>query len=157
MDDAQGSPELLSSRATFFFKYVFSALWVGVFSGVALFVAPSAFAGGTGLRWLFLGVAFGIGGWLCWFLGGLKRVALAGCDLSISDFRRTERVALKDIERVSVSRFTNPSRIRLDLSRPTAFGARIVFVPKRWVVFGYGPHPMAERLKRLVGEASRCA
>ena len=54
-----------------------------------------------------------------------------------------------DIARISGSRFLNPPVVRLDLRRPGAFGARLVFVPPARL-FGLGEHPAVRELREIV-------
>jgi hypothetical protein len=72
----------------------------------------------------------------------LKRVRLTQDTLLISNYWREIRVPLRDVHDVTESRWINIHPVTLHLRHPTAFGSRVVFMPKtRW--FGsWWPHPI---------------
>lgn len=147
------APRRLSSRTTVFYKFGLPVLII-VWLAVSLWVAVrSAGPDATGLD-AFVGifslVAVSAVGVLLWLFAPLKQVTLDGDTLVISNFRDVVRVPLRDVERVTASRWTNPESIRLDLQTPSGFGSRIVFLPPlRWVR-GFSPHPLAAELAGLV-------
>ena len=147
--------EELSSRLTFFYKFVFPTLWIGVFALVTLlmFVAPEASRSKEDvreIRWLFLAVTVVGAALFYWACMRIKRVFLDRRELVISNYRRTIRVPLRDVERVSASLLMSPELIWLHLRRPTELGSRIVFMPKQRFFGGWRRHPLARRLNELL-------
>jgi hypothetical protein len=104
----------LSSSWTWFNKFVFPPIWIGIFGSgvVGLFLSPGDGRSGD-LRWpvtavLIAGVSF-----LYWAVMRLKRVTLEGGTLSVSNYLREIHVPLCDVERVSASIMMNPELIWL--------------------------------------------
>src|SRR5439155_19893711 len=58
----------LSSRLTFFQKFVFPIFWIGMFTAatVTMFVAAAPGNAVSALRWIFLAVTVGGGAWIYW-------------------------------------------------------------------------------------------
>ena len=84
--------ENLSSRLTFFYKFVFTTIWPAAFGLAALvvFLQPAARAKGAYLPLLLVGA---LGSWFLWRLcSGLKQVDLDGDSLVVSNYRRSIRV-----------------------------------------------------------------
>lgn len=146
---------MLSSPLTFVFKVVFPAVWI------------SGFGAGTVLMWLVPTddpeeppvLVFTVG-WvlgsacLLWMTRNLKVVGLDGDWLWISNFRRWVPVALREIESVDELPRLNVHPIILYLDRRSAFGKRIIFMPR-----GRGlpsvSHPLVGELRRLARDARR--
>jgi len=146
----------LSSRVTFFQKFVFPIFWIGTFA-VTMFVAAAPGNAFPALRWIFLTVTVGGGAWIYWSCGRLKRVRLSGDSLLVSNFRDEMRVPLSQIERVTGSILMNPELVWVHFRRPTAFGDRIVFMaPWRWPS-GFSRHPVVGELQRLAAVARHTA
>ncbi len=147
--------EDLSSKLTFFYKFVFPTMWIGMFAlgTLLMFVAPDSFEGDGDLRemrWLFLGATLVGTTFIYWACMRVKRVSLANREFVISNYRQTIRVPIRDVERVSSSVLMNPKLIWLHFRRPTEFGSRIVFMPKQRFFGGYTRHPLAKRLNELL-------
>jgi len=147
--------EDLSSKSTFFYKFVFPAFWIGmvVFVTLLTFLVPGSFEGDGAVRdvrWMVLGAAVVGTGLIYWACMRVKRVFLDENEFVISNYRRTIRVPLRDVERVSSSALLNPELIWLHLRRPTEFGNRIVFMPKQRFFRGFTRHPLAQRLSDLL-------
>lgn len=147
----------LSSALTWFYKFVFSALWIGGFGlgTVAMFVASHTSSGEDlrEIRWLFLAAWIAGASMIYWTCIRAKKVSLASDSLVISNFRRELRIPLRDVERVTGSFLWNPELIWLHFRRPNDFGSKIVFIaPMRW--FPYGRHPLTRELNALVARES---
>ncbi len=149
----------LSSRATFLYKFIVPALWIGFFGGATtlLFAAPGGLRDDPGvaqIRWAFLALFTIVTPILYWLLVGLKTVALLDQSLEISNFSRSLRVPLRDVERVSGSVIVNPRVIWLDFRRPTEFGSRVVFMPPLRIFAGFRRDPLVEELRVLIARAA---
>jgi hypothetical protein len=151
------SKRLLSSKDTFYFKYVLPTLWIcGWGLGIlALWLggfhdtrgAPPPPLVPYGFTFIFLcGSIF-----LLRFSSRLVRVELQGKNLVVSNSRKSVIVPCKAIENVSVE---NPSMpmIVLTLREPAALGNRIVFLPPTWPP-GYngGARALVAELRSLAG------
>jgi len=139
MNESPDGTVLLSSRATFFFKFVFPLIWGGVWSwGTSeLFMGRLASRSGDApdpwLKWVFLTALVG-GGLLCWrACYPLKRVVLDGITLRISNYRQEISV---DVHQVSGAGFDEHfevegrSLVGLRFAHETEFGRTIEFVPR---------------------------
>jgi hypothetical protein len=144
----------LSSSMTFFYKFIFPAIWVGgfAFATLLMFMVPDSFQGKDvrEMRWQFAFVTAVGGGFIYWACMRLKTVTLSSNTLTISNYRRRVDVPLRDVEAVSGSLFTHPDLIWLRLRRPTPFGEKIVFMPKVRFHFGFSRHPLVAELRALV-------
>jgi hypothetical protein len=150
--------EVLSSKLTFFYKFVFPSIWVGGFalSTLALFLSPAVENNEDipAMRWAFLAVTLVGAELLYWLCGRVKRVSLAEHEFVISNYRRTIRVPVRDVERVTSSIFMNPQLIWIHFRRPTEFGNRVVFMPEQRLFGSYTRHPLAKRLNELLRDTS---
>lgn len=138
----------LSSRWTGFYRTVFPALWIGV-GGLAL-VQLSGAARGSALP--FVAIWLGVGIFLIWLAGALRRVALEGDTLVVSSRRETHRFSFLEIERVSGTVLLNPDLVFVHFRRPTAFGSRVAFIPRQRSFRLFGRHPLVDRLQALVDQ-----
>jgi hypothetical protein len=150
---------VLSSAATYLYKVFFPAVWIGVFTLVTLlmFIAPRASEGDDlrETRWFFLAITLVGSSFFSGFFMRLKKVALSGDSLVITNFRRQIVVPLRDVERVSGSIPISPELMWLHFRHPTDFGTKIVFMPP-WRFFGgYTRHPLVRELNTLIEQASR--
>lgn len=143
----------LSSEWTFFYKFVFPVLWIGVLAYIMLpmFATPGSFHLTANFRFVILLTiaVFACGLWFSISIR-LKKVALRDGLLLISDFRKQVEIPLRDIERVSGSILMNPELVWLRLKSPTEFGSKIVFMAKFRLLSGLTRHPVVEELERLI-------
>src|SRR5262249_31473642 len=128
-----GAVENLSSRLTFFNKFVFPTVWIGgfAFGTLLMFVGPNVNQDIREARWIFLLATIVGATLLYWACMRVKLVSLAEHEFIISNYRHTIRVRLRDVERASSSFLLHPELIWLHFRRPTEFGTRIVFMPKQ--------------------------
>ena len=117
--------ERLSSYFTFFYKFVFSALWSGGFGvGTATMVitdSPEIW------RFAFAWVVGSIFIW--WGCARLKRVEMADGMLRISNYFREAVVSIGEVETVTQNRFINLRLITVNFRKDTCFGRSIFFMP----------------------------
>jgi hypothetical protein len=135
----------ISSRMTFFNKWVFPAIWFGfpiIFIAIALVSSagpntapPLPFFVGPAIM---IAVGFFVMKKLVFDL--VDEVWDDGGSLLIKNRGEEERVALSDIKNVSYSPLINPPRVTLSLRRPTVFGDEITFnAPMRFMPFSASP------------------
>lgn len=87
----------------------------------------------------------------------LKKIALGGDTLIISNYRRSIIVSLNDVEEVYPAFGMAPELIWIRFRRSTEFGRKIVFLPPlRWPK-GVGPHPVLANLQQQVVSSERPA
>jgi hypothetical protein len=153
--------EDLTWGLTFFYKFVFPTVTIGILSLITLlmFVDPDGWEG-TGpdvrdIRWFLLGIIVVLTGFMYRTLIRLKRVSIAPNEFVITNYLHTIRVPFRDVERASASVMMFPQFIWLHFRRPTKFGNSIVFMPNKqpWAVSAYKqlmPHPLTARLNNLL-------
>lgn len=141
---------VLSSKQTFFWKFVFPACW-------ALVYGPPAVAGLLGRsdeRFMFLFLVVG-GSLLAFLFGGrLKKVELGERVLRVSNYLRTTSVPLTrvaEVKRVGLGRWQN---IRIRFTEDTPFGPSIVFLPPAAFIPFAITHPLVGELQAVVARAN---
>ena len=136
--------ERISSRLTFFQKYIFNIIWIGGFGyGTIL-----TFYNGIDPKWIFLflwiaGSSFGL-----WMLISLKYVSIDDNYLIISNYLKSTRVPLVDIEDVTENIFLNIHPVWITFKTQNMFGKKVMFMPKQKFLF-FESHPIVDDLKYL--------
>jgi hypothetical protein len=130
-------------------------MWIGMFSlgTLLMFVAPDSFEGDGDIREMrrfFLGATIVGSVFIYWACMRVKRVQLAGSEFIISNYRKTIRIPVRDVEHVSSSVLLSPELIWLHLRRSSDFGSRIVFMPRQRFFGGFTLNPEAARLNKLL-------
>ena len=137
----------LSSPLTFFYKYVVIFVWFAGFGyGLreVLFTAPAYDA-----RWFqYLAIWLGITIFMYFTTGTIKRVAIDGDTLIVSNFLTSDRIELSRIKTIDGSTFLSPKLVWFTLNGTSAFGSRITFLPKRRMQSGFGKHPIVQELTK---------
>ena len=130
---------------TFFYKYVFLFVWFAGFGyGVrgVLFLSPVFDA-----RWYqYLCIWLGVTIFIFFTTGGVKRVAIEGKQLIVSNFLRSERIDLGRVSSVDGTTFLSPKLVWITLKDASSFGRRITFLPKHRMQSGLGKHPLVREL-----------
>lgn len=149
----------ISSRTTFWYKWVFPIIWFG---GLAAFAVVGLLINVIGYRaeflpFLILPVVMAAFGYVL-----MKKLVFDlvdevwddGAALIVRDRGREDRVALSNIMNVSYSPLINPPRVTLMLRQPSNFGSEISFsAPVRFVPFAKSP--VIEDLIRRIDAARR--
>lgn len=135
----------LSSPLTFFYKFVVIFLWFAGFGyGVreVLFIEPAYDA-----RWLqYFAIWLGISVFMYFTTGTIKRVAIDGDKLIVSNFLKSEEIEITNIKSIDGSTFLSPKLVWFTLKEKSVFGSRITFLPKRRMQSGFGKHPIVQEL-----------
>lgn len=114
---------------TFFYKFVFVTLWSGGFAlGMLLSLARAQDGRGAG-AWIAALTWLAITGLIWRVCGNLKRVALDGDTLVVSNYRREVRVPVREVAGVRQNRLVSFRPITITFKHPTAFGDHITFMP----------------------------
>jgi hypothetical protein len=140
--------EIISSAQTVFVKKVFPVVWFGVvgFGFVAGLVSGEWRA--QPIVWiqplLMMAVGYVVMRVFVWDLA--DKVLDGGDFLLVTKSGIEERVYLRNVINVSVTRASNPARITLRLCSPGKLGDEVAFVPKGTVWIPFARHPLAEQL-----------
>ena len=135
----------VSSKATFYNKRIFPAIWFGF---LILFVGTSVFSGAQrhslpSIPFLLFPVAMIAFGFFIMkklLFDLVDEVWDEGDALLVKNGGQEERIALGDIKNVSYSPYMNPPRVTLSLRRSTVFGEQITFsAPMRFIPFATSP------------------
>jgi hypothetical protein len=159
----------LSSAQTFLMKFVFPLVWLSGFATgtTAMFLTDAQATrdnlDSTGapqsraqppppeMKWGFLAMTLAGAAFLYWGCMRLKRVAISGDSLVISNYLTTIQVPLSELDRVTENRWINIHPVTLHFRRPTAFGTRVVFMPKvRWLGLFFSSHPVVDDIRAAV-------
>ena len=157
---------LLSSRWTFFQKWVFPVVWIAGFGAgtLAIFRDPGGVTyngvrGGAppGVEWIFLAAWVAGTTLILWVSLPLKRVRLSDGALLVSNFLGPElRVPFGMIADVRQNRWINarPITVRLRADVP-GLGARFTFLPPTRLRFAvWHEDPEVAELRQLAGLAA---
>jgi hypothetical protein len=127
---------LLSSRSTFFMKFIFPTIWGAGWSYATarLFLEPSTTVSTSPwAKWMFLGFLV-MGGVLFRRVAfPLKRVILEDDVLRISNYRQEIRVPIGRVRSAGFdpgAEINNRSLIGIEFDGPTSFGRSIEFMPR---------------------------
>lgn len=110
----------LSAGTTGFYKFAALPLWLVAMGG---WVAANGFEAWRIALWLI------VAAYVAWACAGLKRVQLRDSVLVVSNYVRTEEIALDDVDGVRPLPL-NPQRVRLELRKGGPFGTHVDFVPR---------------------------
>lgn len=148
----------LSTNWTWFYKVPFPLAWSGVCGYVAL--RPFVLSNASPLQqgsddWIILVLALLTTAYVFYLSSSVKYVYLDGAELAVGGYLKTIHIPLQDVERVwggsPLSRAISGKFIHLETRVPTAFGTRIVFIPRFRI--SYGQHPFVQELS----DAARAA
>jgi hypothetical protein len=141
--------QTLSSRLTFFYKYIFIFIWIFGFGAGArevLFFSPE-----YDLRWLQYATTWGVVALFIFFAtGSVKQVIINRVDnrLEISNFLQSIYVDFSDIADIDGSSLLSPKLVWFTLSSPSRFGKKISFMPAVRPSKGIGKHPLVIELRK---------
>lgn len=135
---------VISSSLTFFYKYIFSTLWITGFG----FGAITALINHHDVVFLAMWL---LGTMLLYVFGmKLKRVELHDDALLVSNYFRQVAIPLSAVVKVSESRFINIHPVWITFRQETEFGRTIMFMPTFDVTsMFFLSHPIVQELRRL--------
>src|SRR3954447_13820673 len=127
----------ISSQLTFCYKRVAPTLMYGILAlDVALPIATPLLSSKPAelppLSFFLIPIFIGVGFYVLmkmFVFDLVDEVLDDGSALIIKNGGRNDRITLSDIESVSGSIFTNPTRVTLLLRKPSAFGSKVTFTP----------------------------
>ena len=148
---------LLSSRLTFFYKFIFSTMWIGGFSLGTLLIwlrvlnvygKPDPVI--DEMKWPFLMMTIIGTIFVFWCCIRLKKVEVDEEGFYVSNYLKTITIPVHDLDDVSGSILLTPELVWLKLKRKTEFGHRIVFMSHYRMFSGFNRHPLVRQLKTLI-------
>lgn len=130
---------------TAFYKFVFPALWIGGFgAGTFQMILQNIPEWPAFLMATILGSTF-----LWWCCMRLKKVYIEKDELIISNYFKTIRLPLKEMQDVKENRFISPRHAWIFLKNESPFGSKIMFMPPlRFLLFF--AHPTVEELQKMI-------
>jgi len=155
---------MLSSRWTYFVKYILGPFWILSFGILALTLtfASGGLDDGRGgppleMRWLFpvIWIVASVG--ILRFTFPIKRVEMRDGRLYVSNYFREWEIFPSDIESVRQNRWVNSRPVRVRLRREIdGLGARFDFIPpQRAMLRFWREDPQVEQLRQFAGVALR--
>ena len=138
--------ERISSRSTIFFKFIFFPVWSAGFGfgTITMILSPV-----KDDNILIFAVGWVLGSVFLYLFGRrLKRVEISSGNIIVSNYFKVVTIPGHDIETVTQNRLINTREITIRLRNETAFGSKIVFIPK--VSFRlFSEDPVVNRLRNL--------
>lgn len=131
-DTTESYPRVLSTRFTFFFKFVFPASFLTLMAGVTALLAYVD----VRLTVVVLLVNVPIVALFWFYAWPIKRVVAYRDHLTVSNYRREARIAYDQIESVHEVRWINWRPTVVTLRTPGPFGRQIVYYPAVDSLFG---------------------
>ena len=150
--------KLISSKATFFYKRVFPAIWLA-FPSLAILglLAGAVRQNHSSLRFILVPVGMAAFGYFLFkrlLFDLVDEVYDLGHALLIRNRGKDVEVPLSNVINVGSASFQNPPRITLTLREPCELGKEITFMPPhRWNPFSESP--LAKELIERVDAARR--
>lgn len=138
----------LSSRHTFFYKYIFILTWIlGFAAGTreVLFIDPQFDA-----RWIQYALAWLLITLFIFFAtGSIKTVTLnrEKKQLTVSNYLKSEIIDCDDVIAVDGSSLLSPKLVWITLKKSTTFGNKISFLPAHRPARSIGKHPLVMELR----------
>ena len=152
-------PRPLSSRQTFFFKFIYRGLGIAGFGATTLLAFAGAFDGYAAVRalpqlkWLRLAGRIVAAPLLFSTKAGLKEVRMDARLLYVPEFRHEIAVPATAIESVQGRRWLHLHPVTVTFRTPTAMGRAIAFMPVGRVFSALTGHPVVDELRRAVADA----
>jgi hypothetical protein len=151
------STKLLSSKLTFLTKFVFPALWIGLFGLGTLELWAGKMTGKDGtpppveIKFLFL-TMWSVGSvFIWWTCMRLKQVRVGDQSIYISNYLKEISIPIGMITDVRENRWINIHPVTIHFRGDTEFGQKITFMPERRFIAPWKRHPVVDELRLLAG------
>jgi hypothetical protein len=148
-----GERRTLSSSQTFFVKFIGPAVFAPVAAYLLLVTLRGAgplhlvYPNPMTIPWLLLAGAFV---YSLWWSFRLKRVAVDGNSIYVSNYSQEVQLPLSAIVDVRENRWLKLHPVTIELDRDTPWGATVQFMPKiRFFTFGWISHPVVAELREM--------
>lgn len=142
--------QIVSSKLTFFYKYIFILMWVIGFAFGAR--ETIFFSHEFDARWLQYVVTWGAITLFMYFsTGSIKNVSMntRKKQLEVSNFYRTTTIAFSEIADIDGSTYLSPRLVWFTLKNSSTFGKKISFIPINRPSKGIGKHPLVQELRKI--------
>ena len=138
----------ISSSMTFFFKFVFSTVWI---LGFGLPIIIGVIQGMAIIGYIPLGILLIIGMiFIYWGCIRLKNVDIDNENVYISNFYKEIIVPFKRINKIYENKWVSTQPVWIYFKESTEFGAAIMFMPKVFVAIPFCSHPIVKELRTLI-------
>lgn len=147
------TPERLSSLQTFFFKFIFSLIWIGGIASatssmwIAYIFGHKSDGGPPEMKFVLLAMTIAGSAYIYWSCIRLKKVRMDQQFLYISNYIHEIQVPLSMVERVTEFRWDNTHPVTIHFVRATEFGQSITFMPKIRVFGFLSSHPVVDKIR----------
>jgi hypothetical protein len=138
----------LSSSITFFWKYIFSTLWLGGF-GLGTFIIVDIHGIGEESQPFLIGLVIG----LVFIYYGLLRAKAVYIDenyLYVSNFIKEVNIPLESIKEVSEYATSSPRLIFIKFKNETEFGKKIMFIGRSHSFLFFSTHPSVKEIRKRI-------
>lgn len=133
----------LSTSLTFFWKFIFSGIWLGGF-GIGS-IAAIFTLGEEGFAFL-IGLIFGFV-FLNYGCLRAKKVYIDDNFLYVSNFRKSIQIPISNIRDVSENVMFSPRPIFIEFKKETDFGKKIMFIAYSQLLLFFSTHPAVKEIK----------
>jgi hypothetical protein len=135
---------------TFFFKFVFPAVWIPCFGAGALTSSFDAGRSSDSHMVLFIWIFGSLLLW--WACAPLKKVRIVGRELCMSNYLKEICIPAEQIVEVTENRWVNIHPVTIRFRDDTPFGRTVRFMPKTQLL-GFLSHPIVKELRALSTDA----
>ncbi len=141
--------QIISSRLTFFYKFVLIPIWIfgfGFGTKEVLFIQPQFDA-----HWLQYLVTWMVVTLLIFIATGqIKMVSLnkKKRQFEVSNFLKTSTIDFSEVEDIDGSSMLSPKLVWFTLKKKSIFGKKITFMPANRPTRGIGKHPLVMELRK---------
>jgi hypothetical protein len=87
------------------------------------------------------------------FAGRLLVVQVDDTSLYVSNYRREVEIPLSEVAKVVENKLINTRNVTIHLTRPSAFGSQITFMPEVLFLLFFRDHPVVAELTQSVAQA----
>jgi len=138
---------VISSSMSFFYKFIFTSLWIMGFGMGTLSITSNGINNESAI---FI-IAFTIGTlFIYWGCMRVKKVSIDNQYLYISNYSKTIKVHRSNIKKITENVFVNTNPIWIHFKQTNEFGDYIVFIPKKRIFSFFTSHPIVKELRREI-------
>lgn len=141
--------QMISSKYTFFYKYILIIIWIvgfGFGAREVIFSQPIFSTQWTQYVVCWAAIAL----FIFFATGSIKMVSLQSRkkQFQVSNFLKTITVDFAEIEDIDGSSMLSPKLVWFVLKKESIFGRKISFMPKNRPTRGIGKHPIVMELRK---------
>ena len=144
--------DLISSRATFFFKFAFPPAFALCLGAGMLPAFEISRAPGSALKWIAAAAWIAASTYVWRSYLRLKTVWIEGSNIVVANHGREEAIPFAAVRQIWDSPLSTPATIKIVLDESRGFGKYVVIRPPITFSLPGTEHPTAERLRKLIRE-----